>query len=70
MDKFEYMIQAHEYEQRTFWEKNLEEFQGLFKTIDSPEGKGWLAFLQQERQAHFSKRKRRTPVIFFVGVSY
>ena len=40
MDKFECIIQAHEYEQRTFGEKDLKEFQGLSKKISSPEGKG------------------------------
>lgn len=29
MDKLECLIQAHEHEQRTFGEKDLEEFQGL-----------------------------------------
>lgn len=38
MDKLECLIQAHEHEQRTFGEKDLEEFQGLIK-ISSPEGK-------------------------------
>lgn len=69
MDKFECMVQAHEYEQRTFGEKDLEEFQGLSSKIRSPEGKAWLKLLQQERQTHFSKRKRRIPVIFFIGKS-
>jgi len=67
MDKFECMVQAYEYEQRTFGEKDLEEFQGLSSKIRSPEGKAWLALLQQERQAHFSKRRRRVPIIFFIG---
>lgn len=70
MDKFECMVQAHEYEQRTFGEKDLEEFQGLSSKISSPEGKEWLELLQQERQAHFSKRKRRLPVIFFIGTLF
>ncbi|KAL9125650.1 MAG: hypothetical protein Q9217_005174 [Psora testacea] len=67
MDKFECMVQAHEYEQRTFGEKDLKEFQGLSSKISSSEGKEWLKLLQQERQAHFSKRQRRLPVIFFIG---
>ena len=33
MDKFECMVQAYEYEQRTFGEKDLEEFQGLSSKI-------------------------------------
>ncbi|KAL8765919.1 MAG: hypothetical protein Q9209_007162 [Squamulea sp. 1 TL-2023] len=67
MDKLECMIQAYEYEQRTFGEKDLEEFQGLSAKVSSAEGKAWLELLQQERQAHFSKRKRRNPVVFFIG---
>jgi putative hydrolases of HD superfamily len=45
MDKFECMVQAYEYEQRTFGEENLEEFQGLSSKISSPEGKVWLELL-------------------------
>ncbi|KAL9118279.1 MAG: hypothetical protein Q9187_005177 [Circinaria calcarea] len=67
MDKFECMVQAHEYEQRTYGEKDLEEFQGLSSKITSSKGKEWLALLQEERDAHFSKRKSRTPVIFVIG---
>ena len=70
MDKFECMVQAYEYEQRTFGEKDLEEFQGLSSKIRSPEGKAWLELLQQERQAHSLKRKRRIPVIFFIGTIF
>ena len=39
MDKFECMIQAYEYEQRTFEMKDLKEFQGLSSKIKSPEGR-------------------------------
>ncbi len=70
MDKFECMVQAYEYEQRTFGEEDLEEFQGLSSKIKSPEGRAWLELLQQERQAHFLKRKRRLPVIFFIGTFF
>jgi hypothetical protein len=35
MDKFECLVQAHEYEQRTFGEKDLDEFQGLSAKIHS-----------------------------------
>jgi putative hydrolase of HD superfamily len=69
MDKFECMIQAHEYEQSTYGERNLEEFQGQTKYIHSQEGKDMLELLQQERQAHFQKRSQRTPVIFVKGIS-
>jgi 5'-deoxynucleotidase YfbR-like HD superfamily hydrolase len=70
MDKFECMIQAHEYEQSTYGEENLEEFQGQTKYIKSQEGKELLGLLQQERLDHFQKRKQRTPVIFIIGISY
>ena len=69
MDKFECLIQAHEYEQRTYGEKDLDEFQGLSSKIGSPEGMAWLDLLQQERNAHLSKRKRRLPVIFVLGMA-
>ena len=68
MDKFECLIQAHEYEQKTYGEKDLEEFQGLTSKISSPEGKAWLELLQQERSDHLSKRKRLLPVIFVTGM--
>lgn len=67
MDKLECMIQACEYEKTTYGEKNLEEFQGLASKIHSVEGKAILYLLQQERAAHFEKRRRRTPVIFIIG---
>ena len=69
MDKFECLIQAHEYEQRTYGEKDLEEFQGLSSKISSPEGNAWLDLLQLERNAHLSKRKRRLPIIFVLGMA-
>ena len=69
MDKFECLIQAHEYEQRTYGEKDLDEFQGLSSKISSPEGIAWLELLQQERSAHLSKRQRRIPVIFVLGTA-
>ena len=69
-DKFECMIQAHEYEQKSFGEKDLEEFQGQVKYIKSEEGKEVLQLLQEERQDHFQKRRERTPVIFIFGISF
>lgn len=69
MDKFECLIQAHEYEQMTFGEKDLEEFQGLSSKISSFEGKRWMKLLQQEREAHFAKRSQRTHVIFVIGMT-
>lgn len=69
MDKFECLIQAHEYEQRTHGEKDLDEFQGLSSKIHSTEGKAWLGLLQQERSAHLLKRKRQLPVIFLTGIA-
>ncbi|KAK4119955.1 hypothetical protein N657DRAFT_580845 [Parathielavia appendiculata] len=68
MDKFECLTQAYEYEQRTYGEKDLQEFQGLAPKIQSPEGREWLSLLQAERKAHFGKRNRRVPVIFAPGL--
>ncbi|KAL9591379.1 MAG: hypothetical protein Q9179_007782, partial [Wetmoreana sp. 5 TL-2023] len=69
LDKLECLIQAHEYEQRTYGEKDLDEFQGLSSKIRSTQGKEWLDLLQQERSAHLSKRKRQLPVIFVTGIA-
>ena len=69
MDKLECLIQAHEYEQRTYGEKNLDEFQGLSSKIGSHEGLAWLDLLQQERSAHLSKRKQRIHIIFVLGMA-
>ncbi|EER43774.1 HD protein [Histoplasma capsulatum H143] len=68
MDKFECLVQAHEYEQMTYGRGDFEEFQGLSSKIKSPKAKEWLALLQQERQAHFSKRRQRTAVIFAIDL--
>ena len=68
MDKLECLVQAHEYEQRTYGAKDLSEFQGLASKIHSPQGKEWLRLLQAERDTHFSKRNRRLPVIFALGL--
>ncbi|KAJ5819116.1 hypothetical protein N7474_004707 [Penicillium riverlandense] len=46
MDKFECLLQAHEYEQRTYGEKNLDEFQGQVAKIHSREGKRLQSGLQ------------------------
>lgn len=70
MDKFEYMVQAYEYEERIFGEEDLEEFQGLSLKIQSPKGRACLGLLQQERQVHFLKQKRRIPVVFFIGTFF
>lgn len=67
VDKFECMLQAFEYEQMTYGEKNLEEFQGLASKIKSPETKEWLELLRQERRAHLIKRNERIRVIFVIG---
>jgi putative hydrolases of HD superfamily len=69
MDKFECLVQAHEYERKTYGEKDLEEFQGLSSKIYSPEGLSWLQSLQQERQAYFAKRQRRIAIIFMIGIT-
>jgi putative hydrolase of HD superfamily len=70
MDKFECMIQAHEYEQQTHGKKDLGEFQGLSSKIRSVEGKAWLELLTQERSAHQLKRKRKLSVVFVTGMAY
>lgn len=68
MDKLECLTQAHEYEQQTFGEQDLREFQGLVPKIRSPQGREWLGLLQAEREAHFQKRKSRLPVVFALGL--
>ena len=69
-DKLECLVQAHEYELRTNGEQEgLQEFQGLISKIKSEEGKAWVALLQEERKAHFSRLKKRAPVIFVIGIS-
>ena len=70
MDKFECLVQAHEYEQRTFGEKDLNEFQGLSANIHSEEACQWARFLSQEREEHLAKRKRRLRIIFITGMWY
>ena len=70
MDKFECLLQACEYEQSTFGEKDLEEFQGLSSKIVSPIGKAWVRRLEQERQENFAKRRRPINVIFVIGMSH
>ena len=69
MDKFDCLVQAHEYEQRTYGMEDLTEFQGQSGKIDFPTAKEWVAQLQQERDAHLAKRQQRLPIIFVTGVS-
>ena len=69
MDKFDCLVQAHEYEQRTYGLKDLTEFQGQSGKIHSAEAKEWVAQLQQERDDHLDKRKKRLPIIFVTAVS-
>lgn len=69
MNKFECMVQAHEYEQRTHGEKDLDEFQGFFFKIGSSQRIAWLGLLRQERSAHLSKRKWWLSVIFVTGMA-
>lgn len=68
MDKFECLVQAHEYEQRTFGKKDLDEFQGLSAKIHSQEASQWAEFLSREREDHLTKRKNRRPIIFIAGM--
>ncbi len=71
MDKFECMIQAHDYEQQTYREKNFDEFQGPYNAakVLSLRGKDDLRLLTFERQAHFANRAQVLPLIFIIGVS-
>lgn len=68
MDKFECLLQAYEYEQWTYGEKNLEEFQGQVAKIHSWEGKRWVEVYQRERNAHLARRKHRIPITFLTGL--
>ncbi|PVH72573.1 hypothetical protein DL98DRAFT_539105 [Cadophora sp. DSE1049] len=63
------MIQAHDYEQQTFGEKDLDEFQGPYNTakVLSAAGKEDLRLLTLERQAHFANRREKLPLVFLVG---
>ncbi|KAJ5092383.1 hypothetical protein NUU61_007253 [Penicillium alfredii] len=67
MDKFECLVQAHEYEQRTFGQKDLSEFQGLSAKVHSQEAGRWAESLSRERKDHLAKRKQRLPIIFITG---
>jgi hypothetical protein len=67
MDKFECLIQAHEYEERTFGEKDLSEFQGQSEKIESPVAVSWLRALQEERNSHLNRRAKRLPIVFLTG---
>lgn len=69
MDKFDCLVQGHEYEQRTYGKKDLSEFQGQSGKIHSHEAKKWVAQLQRERDDHLDKRKQWYPIVFFTGVS-
>lgn len=68
MDKFECLVQAHEYEQKTFGKKDLDEFQGLLAKIHSKEAARWAESLCREREDHLAKRKKRLPIIFITGM--
>lgn len=70
VDKFECMIQAHDYEQQTYGEKDLEEFQGPYNAakIFSPKAKDDLRLLTLERKAHFANRAQTLPLVFLIGM--
>lgn len=72
VDKFECMIQAHEYEQQTYGEKDLDEFQGPYNAakVLSVKGKEDLRLLTLERQAHFANRDQKLPLIFLISMSF
>lgn len=67
MDKFECLVQAHEYEQSTYGTKDFGEFQGQSSKITSPVGRDWLKLLQEERNEHLSGREDRLPIILVTG---
>ncbi|KAF4417537.1 HD domain-containing protein [Colletotrichum fructicola] len=57
MDKLECLIQAKEYEERTYGELGgLGEFQGLSKLVRDPEAKAWADLLNKERNLHLERR--------------
>lgn len=70
VDKFECMIQAHDYEQQTYGEKDLDEFQGSWNAskVVSVQGRADLKLLSLEREAHFANRKQELPLIFIIGI--
>ncbi|KAH8592663.1 HD domain-containing protein [Bisporella sp. PMI_857] len=70
VDKFECMIQAHDYEQQTYGEKDLEEFQGPYNAAEiiSPRAKDDLRLLTLERKAHFANRAQTLPLVFLIAV--
>ncbi|KAH6714550.1 HD domain-containing protein [Leptodontidium sp. MPI-SDFR-AT-0119] len=60
---------ATDYEQQTFGEKDLDEFQGPYNAakVLSPKGKEDLRLLTLEREAHFANRKAELPLVFLIG---
>lgn len=68
VDKFECMIQAFEYERKTFGEKDLDEFQGQLSRITSGDMLECARLLECERQSHFSRRRQRIPLVFLAGM--
>jgi len=70
VDKFECMIQAHDYELQTYGEKDLDEFQGPYNAakVLSVKGKEDLRLLALERQVHFANREQSLPLIFLTGM--
>ncbi|KAE9566305.1 hypothetical protein CGMCC3_g17536 [Colletotrichum fructicola] len=68
MDKLECLIQAKEYEERTYGELGgLGEFQGLSKLVRDPEAKAWADLLNKERNLHLERRGSRLPIVFVTG---
>ena len=70
MDKLECLVQAHEYEQKTFGKKDLTEFQGLSAKIHSPAASEWAGFVRQERHDHFARRGQQSQFIFITGMHF
>uniref|UniRef100_L2FMT1 Ybr242w-like protein n=1 Tax=Colletotrichum fructicola (strain Nara gc5) TaxID=1213859 RepID=L2FMT1_COLFN len=70
MDKLECLIQAKEYEERTYGELGGSgEFQGLSKLVRDPEAKAWADLLNKERNLHLERRGSRLPIVFVTGKS-
>ncbi|KAK2777113.1 ybr242w-like protein [Colletotrichum kahawae] len=68
MDKLECLIQAKEYEERTYGEAGgLGEFQGLSNLVRDPIAKAWADLLNKERNLHLERRGSRLPIIFITG---
>ncbi|KPM43149.1 hypothetical protein AK830_g3376 [Neonectria ditissima] len=67
MDKFECLLQACQYEARTYRKKDLTEFQSLEAKITDPTAQQWLRSLLLERDAYSTRLSESFPLIFVNG---